>query len=276
MIAIRYIVLAISLVMAGGSTFAQVGPNVDELAKELSNPGAANATLNNKFEYRWYGGDLPGADSQESLTYTFQPVLPFVLPNSDNLIFRPSFSYAWEQPVFNPVAGMFGGVDAFGDIPFDLLYATQRGPWTLGLGMVGSIPTGSDISSENWLLGPSMLAVKTEDWGVWGLFPFHNQKIGGDGSEFSVTSLQYFLFYSLGDGWQIGTGPTITYDWNATSDNAWTVPVGLTVAKTTTFGSTPVKMNFGVEYSVVRPDSFGTDWKVTLTISPVIKNPFQR
>ena len=250
--------------------------NLDDLAKELSNPGAANATLNNKFEYRAFGGDLPGADDQDSFTYTFQPVFPFVLPNGDNLIIRPAFSYVWDQPIFDPGAGAFNTEHSFGDIPFDILYATQSGTWTLGAGAVGAIPTGTDISSDNWLLGPSLLAVNTQEWGVWGVFPFHNEKIGGDGSDFSVTSLQYFLFYSLGGGWQIGTGPTITYDWNAPSDDAWTVPVGLTVAKTTSIGGTPVKLNLGAEYNVIRPDSFGSDLKITLTISPVIKNPFQR
>lgn len=271
-------VLAICLgCLTAGPAYAQVqGSNLDDLAKELSNPGAANATLNNKFEYRWYGGDLPGAGDQESLTYTFQPVLPFVLPNGDNLIFRPAFSYVWDQPLINAGTGAFAPTDSFGDIPFDLLYATQAGSWTLGAGVVGTIPTGTDVSGDNWLFGPSLLAVNTQDWGVWGIFPFHHEKIGGDGADFSVTSLQYFLFYSLPDGWQIGTGPTITYDWNATSDQAWTVPVGLTVAKTTAVGGTPVKMNLGLEYSVVRPDSFGTDWKLTFTVSPVIKNPFQR
>ena len=75
--------------------------------------------------------------------------------------------------------------------------------------------------------------MKTEDWGVWGFFPFHNEKVGGSGADVSITSLQYFLFYGLGDGWQIGTGPTITYDWEADSDDAWTVPFGVQVAKTT-------------------------------------------
>jgi hypothetical protein len=277
MVLFRFITFVWISLLTTSQAYTQVqGSNLDDLAKELSNPGAANATLNNKLEYRTFGGDLPGANRQDNFTYTFQPVFPFVLPNNDNLIFRPAFSHVWDQPVFDPGADAFGNEHGFGDIPFDILYATQRGSWTLGAGAVGAIPTGTDISSDNWLLGPSMLAVNTQDWGVWGLFPFHNEKIGGDGADFSVTSLQYFLFYSLGGGWQIGTGPTITYDWNASSDDAWTVPVGLTIAKTTSIGGTPVKMNLGAEYNIVRPDSFGSDLKVTLTISPVIKNPFQR
>lgn len=145
-----------------------VGPNVDELAKELANPGAANATLNFKFEYRTFDGDLPGADDEDSFTATFQPVFPFVLPNGNNLIFRPAIPYVVGQPVFDADDGEFRNKDAFGDLAFDLLNSTSSNGWTLGAGIVGSVPTNSNISSDNWLLGPSALAVKTEDWGVWG------------------------------------------------------------------------------------------------------------
>lgn len=259
-----------------GMAAAQVGPNIDDLAKELSNPGAANATLNFKFEYRTFDGSLPGADDQDSFTATFQPVFPFVLENGNNLIFRPALPYVVGQPSFNSGTNSFDTTSQFGDVPYDLLYSWGSNGWTFGAGVVGSVPTNSSISSENWLLGPSFLAVRPTDWGIWGLFPFHNEKIGGSGQDVSVTSLQYFLFASLKDGWQVGMGPTITYDWNAASGQEWTVPVGLTVAKTTAIGNQLVKINAGIEYNVVRPDAFASDWKFTFTFSPVVKNPFQK
>lgn len=268
--------LAFASVLFAYPAMAQVGPNIDELAKELANPGAANATLNFKFEYRTFDGNLPRADSQDSFTATFQPVFPFVLANGNNLIFRPAIPYVLGQPVLKKNGAQFGDEDAFGDIAYDLLYARTSNGLTLGAGIVGSVPTGSDISSDNWLLGPSALAVKTEAWGVWGFFPFHNQKIGGSGPDVSLTSLQYFVFYGLGDGWQVGTGPTITYNWEANSDQAWTVPFGVQVAKTTTIGKQLAKLNVGIEKNVVAPDAFASDWKFTFTFSPVISNPFQK
>ncbi len=84
---------------------AQVGPNIDELARELANPGAANATMNFKLEFRGFDGDLPGADRQDSTTLTFQRVLPFFLPNGNNLIFRPAFGYGWGAPRRDPTTG---------------------------------------------------------------------------------------------------------------------------------------------------------------------------
>ena len=266
---------AIALGLQTVPAIAQVqGPNVDQLAKELSNPGASNATMNFKFEYRTFDGTLPGASDQDSFTSTFQPVFPFKLANGNNLIFRPSFAYVVDQP--QPTGGGFNSVSQFGDIPYDLLYSWNSNGFTFGAGVVGSIPTGSKISSDNWTLGPSFLMVQPTDWGIWGLFPFHSEKIGGDGPDVSVTSLQYFLFKSLGNGWMIGTGPTMTYDWNAVSGQEWTVPIQLAVSKTTAIGEQLVKLNFSAERNVVQPDAFSEDWTLSFTFSPVVKNPFQK
>ncbi|WP_270730688.1 hypothetical protein [Shimia sp. Alg240-R146] len=270
------IALTCSIALVGTLARAQVGPNIEELAKELANPGAANATLNFKLEYRTFDGNLSGADDQSSTTLTFQPVLPFVLSNGNTLIFRPAFSYVWGQPRYDNGRGRFENISRFGDMPFDLLYSWGAGNWTFGAGAVGSFPSGNSLSSENWLLGPSALAVRTTDWGVWGVFPFHNEKVGGSGPATSITSLQYFLFYGLGNGWLIGTGPTMSYDWNAPSDEAWTVPVQVAVSKTTSIANRIVKLNFSVEKNVVKADAFAEDWTYSFTISPVMKNPFQK
>lgn len=269
--------LSIALILAAVPAAAQViGPNVEELAKELSNPGAANATQNFKLEYRTFDGDSPGADGQGSTTLTYQPVLPFKLTNGSTLIFRPAFSYTWGSPRIEPTTGSLAGEDSWGDIPYDLLYSWGRDKWTFGAGVVGAVPTSDGISSENWLLGPSVLAVQTTDWGIWGLFPFHNEKVGGDGSDTSITSLQYFAFYSLGGGWLVGTGPTMSYDWNAPSGQEWTVPLQLALSKTTSIGARPIKLNLSAERNVIRPDAFSEDWTFSFTISPVTSNPFQR
>jgi hypothetical protein len=41
------------------------------------------------------------------------------------------------------------------------------------------------------------------------------------------------------------------------------------------FGKMPVKFLAEVNYSVVRPDTYGTEWKFIFRIAPVIKSPFR-
>ena len=58
--------------------------SAEEVARELSNPNSSLATLTFKNQYRWYTGDLPGADDQNNYTMLFQPVFPLSLPKDDN------------------------------------------------------------------------------------------------------------------------------------------------------------------------------------------------
>ena len=253
--------------------------NVDALAKALSNPGGSLSAMNNKIEIRWFDGDLPDADKQHAYTYVFQPVLPFPVADGDTFIIRPAFSYLMHQPYFDASALGFDQTSAFGDIAFDLLYSFGNiEPYVFGVGAVGAIPTGTDdrITGENWLLGPELLFAKQFDWGIAGFLGFHQSKAIGNGGDFNVSSFQPLFAYSLGDGVTIGPSGTISYNWNAEQDNAWTVPVGVNVGKATTLNGKPIKYGFSVEYNVVRPQSFGPEWKVTFSITPVVKNPFLR
>ena len=55
-----------------------------------------------------------------------------------------------------------------------------------------------------------------------------------------------------------------------------TLPIGIGLTKTIRIGEMPVKIRGEVQYSVVRPDEFGTEWTFIFRIAPVIKSPFAR
>ncbi|MCP4309609.1 MAG: hypothetical protein GY788_32985, partial [bacterium] len=256
---------------------SQGGVDADLLAKELANPGGAVSAMNNKFEARWFNGKLPKADKQESFTYVFQPVLPFPTARGDTVIVRPSLNVVLGQPSFDVDDGVFKQIDGFGDINYDLLYSFGNiDPYVFGLGAVGSIPTASDdrVAVNEWLLGPEVLAAKKFDWGIVGLFFFQQWDLESGGDIFNVSSLQPFFAYSLGNGVTIGPSGTITYDWNAGSGDEWTVPVGLNIGKTSSLGGKPIKYGLSLEYNVVRPKTFGPEWKATFSVTPVTRNPF--
>ena len=86
----------------------------------------------------------------------------------------------------------------------------------------------------------------------------------------------YFFIYNLPDAWQIGFNPTITFDNRASSGNKWNVPIGPIVAKTIKIGNVPVKLQLGMEYSVVHQDDFGQRAQIKLNIIPVIKSLVKR
>lgn len=78
------------------------------------------------------------------------------------------------------------------------------------------------------------------------------------------------MYYNLPNAWQVGFSPTITYDRQASADNKWNVPIGVSVSKTTRVGHMITKFELGVEYSVVRQDAFGQRATIKLSVIPVI------
>ena len=301
-------VIALALGLVPGAAFAQhQGKSADEVAKELSNPAGALASLVNNLEYSTYKGDLPDADDQDGWTYSFQPVLPFPVGDKGRrIIFRPLIPVPLNKPVFETERGLgnplivesgaykttvIPGIGEFertdinlGDISFDLAYAgtemkTKHEGFLWGIGAAGTLPTATDsaLGGGQWRLGPEVFGGLIREWGTLGILVSHQWDVGGWKDEaHSVTAGQYFYAYGLGKGWQIASGPNFSYNWNADSGQALTLPVGLGLAKTTAIGKTPVKFQVQAQYFVEKPDAFGPEWLLKFSVTPVIKNPFTR
>jgi hypothetical protein len=254
----------------------------DEAAKELANPAGSLASFANNFTYRMFKGDLPGADDQDVWAYTLQPVLPFPVGDKGRrIIVRPAFTVSFDQPIFDANQGRFTNLGTeFNDVTFDTVYAgntmkTKQIGYLWGMGVAGTLPTASDkeLGGDQWRLGPELFGGIIREWGVMGALVNNQFNIGGSGDSYSTTTAQYFYGITLGNGWQILSAPVLSYDWKASSDEAWTIPIGTGIAKTTKIGKTTWRFQFEVQYYVKQPDPFGSEWLVSFEARPVIKNP---
>lgn len=278
------VAVALILIVGSGSAIAEEKKSADEIAKELANPAGSLASLNFNLQYTEYTGDLPRSDDQESTALIFQPVLPFPVGDKGRrIIFRPAIGMSFDQPVFDAAKGDFDSEDTnLLDTTFDLVYAgttmsSKHDGFLWGMGMAGTLPTASDddLGGDQWRSGPELFGGIIRKWGIVGALVSHQWDTGGSNDEnYSATAAQYFYAYGLGGGWQIASSPVLSYDWKADSDDAWTVPLGFGVAKTTKIGNHPWKFSFQVQKFVVQPDTFGPDWLVKLTVTPVVKNVF--
>ncbi len=237
----------------------------EEIAKELANPATPLSTIGNHLENRSFKGDLTDADSQGSWVYTFQPSFPFSVGDGAILALRSAIPLVIDQPVFDVGAEGFAKEGPeLGDISFDFIYGktSKSGLITLG-GLFGVLPThtGDTIGSDQWRLGPEALIGIARGWGVVGALIFHQWGVAGadDEPSISTTSFNYLYAIGLGGAYQLAAGPTMTYDWNADSGQAWTVPLGIGLAKTVILGKTPVKMQGQLFYFVEQPDTFGPE-----------------
>jgi len=248
--------------------------SADELAAELSNPNTAVATLTFKNQFRWFEGDLPDADSQSSYTLLFQPALPFVLDSGDKILWRPAIPIVVDQPVFDSSTGGFGGETGLGDIAFDLAFApkTDIVGLLLAYGFITSLPTATDdaLGTDLWTLGPEILIGKMSPKGLIGIFHNHQWDIGGSGdAKINLTTIQPLFTYLPGGGWNVGTAPSITYDWES---EQWTVPLQINVGKTVVLSGRPWKISVELNYYVEKSDAFGPEWMLSFNVAPVVKN----
>lgn len=254
-----------------GAAGGAAAPSADELAAELSNPNTAVATLNFKNQFRWFEGDLPDAGNQSSYTMVFQPILPFVLDSGDKIIWRPAVPLVVDQPVFDGTG--FGEESGLGDIVMDLAYAPKSDSGLLtAFGVITSLPTASDdaLGTDLWTLGPEMLLAKSYSKGLYGIFPNHQWNIAGSGeADISLTTIQPLFTYLPGGGWNVGSAPAITYDWES---EQWTVPLQLNAGKTVVWNGRPWKLSVELNYYVEKADAFGPEWMLSFNIAPVVKN----
>ena len=195
-----------------------------------------------------------------------------MLKNGDKILWRPAIPLLFDQPLLDSEAGDWEGESGIGDIVFDLAYAPAAEPGTMfAYGIITSLPTATnDLGSERWTLGPEILFGKITPSYVLGMFPNHQWSIGGPGdTDISLTSIQVFYTYLPGGGWSVGSGPTLTYDWEA---EQWTVPLQINAGKTVVIGDRPWKLSVELNYYVEKSDDFGPEWLLGVNFAPVVKN----
>ena len=79
--------------------------------------------------------------------------------------------------------------------------------------------------------------------------------------------LQPFVNYNFGRGWSTAFAPVIQANWNAESDDEWTVPLGFGVSRTTVLAGRPMSLSVQYDYNVVRPTgSAGEQLKFVLSL----------
>lgn len=75
----------------------------------------------------------------------------------------------------------------------------------------------------------------------------------------SLMSIQPFFNYNFDGGWYLSTSPIITSNWNASSGDKWTVPIGGGFGRVFNIGKQPVNMALRTYWNAVKPDD-GADW----------------
>jgi len=146
--------------------------------------------------------------------------------------------------------------------------------WGVGTALV--LPTGTDpaISTRKWSAGPSAVVLTKQGPWVFGALVQNVWSYAGRSSddpnmripEVNQFYSQLFINYNLSDGWYLSSAPIITANWDAQSDNKWTVPVGGGFGKVFRLGTLPLNASLQGYANVIRPEN-SPDWTLRVQIA---------
>ena len=243
-------------------------PSASELNRQLTNPVSSLWSISNQFN------NFELNNGHWNNNWNFQPVLPVGLTKDWNLITRPVMPFYNIVP-HETAPGNFERAAGLGDLALlELLSPAHSGNWVLGAGPTFIFPTATShfTGQGKWQMGPSVVVgYLTKEFFI-GVFPQQWWSIGGEHGrpDTNQMNLQPIATIFFGEGWSIGYSGNILADWNAPSEDVWTVPVGLGLAKVVKLGRLPVKVQLAVQYMPVHPRISGQEWNVQVQITPVM------
>jgi len=141
------------------------------------------------------------------------------------------------MPIINQPSPAPGIQSAFGlgDInPTVFLSPANSSKLLWGVGPTMTLPTESNalLGNGKWSAGPAIVLLATPGHWVYGALANNQWSFAGWGKK-SVNALlvEPFVNYNFPHGWYLVSAPIITANWEAASDERWTVPIGGGVGK---------------------------------------------
>ncbi len=130
-----------------------------------------------------------------------------------------------------------------------------------------SFPTAGDeaLGTEKWSAGVGAVALTIKGPWIIGVLVHNIWSFAGEDDRADVNQglLQYFINYNFPGGLYLTSAPVITANWEADSDDRWTVPFGGGFGKILKIGKLPINTSLAAYYNVEHPDN-GPEWSARL------------
>jgi len=255
---IKYIFGLFTALLISANAVAQ---STEELAKAAQNPVASMISL--PFQNNTNFGIGPDDETQNILN--IQPVYPFELSDNWNFITRTIIPVVSQPSIFTGK----GRKNGIGDTTFTGFFSPAKaGKLTWGAGPVVLLPTATSdsLGADKWAGGISGLVLAMPGkWVLGGLVSNVWSFAGSGQQDINLFTFQPFINYNMKGGWYLTTAPIITANWEADSDNKWTIPIGGGVGKIFRIGKQPLNGQVSAYKNVETPES-GADWQLRLQL----------
>ena len=221
-----------------------------ELAKKLANPVASlvQVPLQNNFDF--------GVGPKKGVRWTLnvQPVAPFTLNKSMNIVTRTIVPIVYQSNVFGDSSEQFGLGDT---VASQFIVAKEpKNGLIFGYGPVELIPTATDskLGGKKFGLGPTAVALKQQGPVTIGLLGNHIWSVAGDGNrpDISATFLNPFYTVTNKNSFSVTGQCEFTYDWK---NKQTTLPLIASFSQVTKLNGMPASFSFGAKVYVARPSS---------------------
>jgi hypothetical protein len=233
----------------------------EALAKAAQNPIANMISL--PFQNNFNFGIGPNNSTQWNLNV--QPVIPISLGKDWNLITRTIIPIVYQPSPAPGVQSVFG----LGDINPQFFFSPAKpGALIWGAGPTFTFPTATDslLGAGKWSAGPAAVLLTIQGHWVFGAVANQQWSFAGWGNQnVSALVVQPFVNYNLPDGWYLVSSPIITANWEADSNDTWTVPVGAGIGKIFKIGKQAFNAQLQAFDNVVRPNN-GPTWQLRFQI----------
>ena len=249
------------------NTGPAVATENDDLAKQAQNPIAnlISLPLQNNTNFN------VGPQDRTQNILNIQPVWPFSIGENWNVITRTILPVSYVSSGQSLGDGIIPSpidedrIFGLGDTTFTAFFSPKNsGKVTWGVGPVVLLPTSTDdaLGAGEW--GGGLSAVALGMPGNWVVGSLISNVWAQDVDLFTW---QYFINYNIPDsnGLYLTSAPIITANWEADSDNRWTVPFGGGIGKVFKIGKQPVNGQISAYYNVEKPE-FGADWQLRLQL----------
>ena len=238
-----------------------------DLRSAVQNPISSLISLPFKLTFDY------GASNGEATILNVQPVYP-VTVGEWNLVSRLIAPLAHVDGAINGLAGNpspvpGNGATGLGDFNYSLFFSPVKyGKVIWGVGPSIGLPTATDdqLGTGKWSAGPTAVALTQPDWGSVGILGRHLWSFAGDSNRRDVSQslIEPFVNYNLDKGWFLITDMVITANWEASSGNQWTVPLGGGIGRIFKIGDQAINSRLEAYYNVERPDG-APNWQLTFT-----------
>jgi hypothetical protein len=159
-----------------------------------------------------------------------------------------------------------GSTFGLGDLNHSVYFSPAKAESIIwGIGPSMTIPTATDeqIGTQKWSAGPAAVALAQPGPRVIGSLVRQLWSFAGDDDRQDVSQLliQPFVNYNLEEGWYLVSSPIITANWEADSEDRWTVPLGGGFGKLFKVGKQPMNAQLQGFYNVEHPQ-LGPEWSM--------------